>query len=181
MAAALALGADAVAMGSRLAVTKESPLAYPVKEAVTQSTEADTVYGKNFDGIFARVMKTPVSQQLMEKPPAITTVAYRAFQAARQMSIPLYKVIPGLLTQWDKMYTVAQFGAATQRLEAATINGDLKEGVQFIGQCQGLIKDIPEVDDLMQRIMREASETSSRTSSYFDNSDDTDLGYGRTG
>lgn len=33
-------------------------------------------------------------------------------------------------------------------------------GVQFIGQSQGLIHDVPTVDDLMQRIMQEAHDVS---------------------
>ena len=51
--AALSLGADGVAMGSRLAVTQESPLASDVKEVLSHPdrTEIDTLYGSNFDGI----------------------------------------------------------------------------------------------------------------------------------
>jgi enoyl-[acyl-carrier protein] reductase II len=162
LAAAICLGADAVAMGSRYAITKESSLAQQMKDIVSNneldggSTESDTVYGKNFDGIPARVLKSKESVRLNAKPASLPVVIYRAFNAARKMSIPLYKVIPGLFTQWDKMYIVAQFGAATESLMKATIDGNFEEGVQFIGQSQGLIDDIPSVDELTQRIMKEA-------------------------
>ncbi|KAL7521667.1 hypothetical protein ACHAWX_006341 [Stephanocyclus meneghinianus] len=167
LAAAICLGADAVAMGSRFAVTKESSLAQRMKVIVSNDdldgggTESDTVYGKNFDGISARVLKSEESLRLNAKPAPLPVVIYRAFNAARKMNIPLYKVIPGLLTQWDKMYIVAQFGAATDSLMKATIDGDFEKGVQFIGQSQGLINDIPSVDELTQRIINEAIETSS--------------------
>ncbi|KAL7487971.1 hypothetical protein ACHAW6_013556 [Cyclotella cf. meneghiniana] len=167
LAAAICLGADAVAMGSRFAVTKESSLAQRMKEIVSDDnldgggTESDTVYGKNFDGIPARVLKSEKSLCLNAKPAPLPVVIYRAFNAARKMNIPLHKVIPGLLTQWDKMYIVAQFGAATDSLMKATIDGDFEKGVQFIGQSQGLINDIPSVDELTQRIINEAIETSS--------------------
>ncbi|KAL3805864.1 hypothetical protein HJC23_007825 [Cyclotella cryptica] len=166
LAAAICLGADAVAMGSRFAITKESSLAQRMKEIVSNdelyggSTESDTVYGKNFDGIPARVLKSEESLRLIAKPAPLPIVIYRAFNAARKMNIPLYKVIPGLLTQWDKMYMVAQFGAATDSLMRATIDGDFEKGVQFIGQSQGLISDIPSVNELTQRIMEEAIESS---------------------
>ena len=110
LAAALALGADAVAMGSRLAVTQESPLADAIKQYVAQpsSDESNTVYGSNFDGIPARVLGTPTAQKLMKNRPWFPVVVYRAFCAAQKMNMPLWKVLPGLLTQWDKMYMIAQ-------------------------------------------------------------------------
>ena len=74
------------------------------------------------------------------------------------------KVIPGLITQWEKMYIIAQFGAATEQIMKATVEGNHEEGVQFIGQSQGLIKDIPTVDDLVQRIISEAMDASLHTS-----------------
>jgi len=154
--AALSLGADAVAMGSRMAVTQESPLAQTAKEAIVQASEHDTIYGKNFDGIPARVLQTPMAETVMKSRPWFPIILYRAFAAAQQMNIPLWKVLPGLLTQWDKMFAVAQFGAATEAIMAATVEGDMKKGVQFVGQSQGMIQDIPAVEELVQRIMVEA-------------------------
>lgn len=67
--AALSLGADAVAMGTRFACTQESPLHENVKQAIVQEkmTEADTIYSKNFDGIWARVMRTPTTEQAAKR------------------------------------------------------------------------------------------------------------------
>lgn len=156
LAGALALGADGVAMGSRMAVTRESPLAEATKLAIVSSDESETLFGSEFDGIPARVLKTRKSQEAMKRRPSIPVVAYRAFQAAQQVGIPFWKVLPGLLTQFEKMFIIAQFGAATEAIQAATVKGDLENGVQFIGQSQGLIDDIPMVNDLMQRIVSEA-------------------------
>jgi enoyl-[acyl-carrier protein] reductase II len=163
LAAALTLGADAIAMGSRFAVTRESPLAEPTKEAVVSAMESDTTYGNNFDGIPARVLTTPTARRLMKYRPSFPVVIYRAFQAAQTMKIPLWKVLPGLISQYDKMYMVAQLGAATSAIQAATVHGDVKDGVQFIGQCQGLIDDIESVEEVVQRILLEAEKATSRT------------------
>ncbi|VEU42192.1 unnamed protein product [Pseudo-nitzschia multistriata] len=155
--AALVLGADAVAMGTRMAVTEESPLAGATKEAIVTAGEAETIYGDNFDGIPARVLATDASAKAMGSRPLPPVVAYRAFCAARGMGIPLWKVLPGLLTQWNKMYAVAQFGAATEAIVAATVGGDVAgKGVQFAGQCQGLIHDVPGVEDLVRRVVEES-------------------------
>eukprot|EP00934_Nitzschia_sp_Nitz4_P005825 Nitzschia sp. Nitz4//scaffold121_size67750//30500//34949//NITZ4_006067-RA/size67750-processed-gene-0.8-mRNA-1//1//CDS//3329534348//5815//frame0 len=164
---ALSLGADAVAMGSRMAVTQESPLSQEAKEAIVASSEDQTLYGSNFDGIPARVLQTPASKKAMRNRPWFPVVAYRAFAAANELNIPIWKILPGLLTQFDKMYMVAQMGAATDAIQAATVRGDLDRGVQFVGQCQGLINDIPVVDDLVQRIMHEALEVHEAQCSRF--------------
>lgn len=178
LAAALTLGADAVAMGSRLAVSQNSPLAQTVKEAVTQASESDTLYGSNFDGIPARVLKTNIAVKLMARRPFIGTIVYRAFLAAQKMNIPVYKVLPGLLTQFDKMFMVAQFGAATERIQAATVEGSLTEGVQFIGQSQGMINDIPTVEEIIQRIVRETRDATMSTASLFDKDDSSKQNHG---
>jgi len=167
LSAALSLGADAVAMGTRMAVTKESPLAENAKQAIVRANENDTLYGNNFDGIHARVLKTPKSKTSMTNRPWLPVVIYRAFTAARKMKIPMWKVLPGLVTQWQKMFTIAQFGAATEAIQHATVDGDMDRGVQFVGQCQGLVPDIPHVDDLVQGIMAEAQQMASRQADLF--------------
>ena len=174
LSAALALGADAVAMGSRMAVTQDSPLAQAMKDAVSSSTnagEADTLYGKNFDGIPARVLDTPMARKRMNSRPNPFSILVRALQAAGDMKVPLWKILPGMLVEYDKIYALAQFGAATNDIKAATVDGDIEKGVQFIGQCAGLIHDIPVVEDLMQRIITDARATSQRTSSLFNDVD----------
>lgn len=76
--AALSLGADAVAMGTRFACTQESPLHENVKRAIAQekATESDTIYSKNFDGIWARVMKTPTTQQAAKRVGSVVPCKY---------------------------------------------------------------------------------------------------------
>ena len=165
LAAALALGADAVAMGSRMAVTQESPLAQATKEAIVNATQDETLYGKNFDGIPARVLKTPAAESAMASRPWLPVIAYRAFQAAQTAGIPLWKVLPGLVTQFEKMYIVASFGAATESIMAATVDGDVDRGVQFIGQSCGMINDIPTVQELVGRILVESIDASNRQQS----------------
>jgi enoyl-[acyl-carrier protein] reductase II len=158
LAAMLCLGADGVAMGSRFATTVESPLAEAIKLEIVRRTEADTIYGKNFDGLYARVMKTEEAERAMARPLNPVTAAYKSFAAAKMIKMPLWKVVPGLLTQWNKMYQLSLFGAATEKLMKATIEGDLKGGVQFVGQSMGLINDIPRVQELVDRVIQEAKE-----------------------
>jgi len=163
--AALSLGADGIAMGTRLATTQESPLATQMKKAICSSNEAETIYGSNFDGIPARVLETPTAAKLMKSRPWFPVVVGRAFAASQKMGIPFWKVLPGLLTRWNQMFAVAQFGAATEAIQAATIDGDSERGVQFVGQCQGLIEDVPTVQALFERILAESEEAHRKTTS----------------
>jgi hypothetical protein len=48
------------------------------------------------------------------------------------------------------MFVIDQFGAATEAIQAATVDGSLRSGVQFIGQLQGMI-NVSEARDVLQR------------------------------
>ena len=57
---------------------------------------------------------------------------------------------------------LAYFGAAIPLVERATIQGDVERGVQFIGQAQGLVADVPAAGDLVLRIVAEAEQALER-------------------
>ena len=89
----------AVAMGARFATTEESPLANQIKGAVSNpkpdggATEADTLYGKNFDDIPARVMHSPAAVRINAAPAPFPAVAYRALVESRDMGLPMWKAV----------------------------------------------------------------------------------------
>ena len=156
--AALALGASGIAMGSRFATCVESPVHQHTKQAVLEKDQHATIYSSNFDGLPARYMQTPNATRLTQKPMNFFVAAWQAMLAARQLNISLWKVMAGLVVEPRKIRLLACFGAATPRLKAATEQGDLARGMQFIGQSQGLINDIPTAQVLMQRIIDEAQQ-----------------------
>jgi enoyl-[acyl-carrier protein] reductase II len=157
--AALALGADAVAMGSRFATSSDSPLHSNIKNAVVEKSVEETIYSKNFDGLYARVMKTPASQKATKKPMNFMVATLKSFKAAKMVDMPLWKLVIGLLSQFDKIKMLSLFGAATEKLEAATIKGDLSNGVQFIGQSQGVINEVKSVQQIMNDVVFGAEKT----------------------
>ena len=63
-------------------------------------TEADTLYVKNFDDLPTKVMRSPAAVRLNAMPAPFPAVAYRALVASRDMGIPIWNVLPGLITKW---------------------------------------------------------------------------------
>lgn len=161
--AALALGADAVAMGSRLAMTQESPVHERSKEMIRQRSVADTLYSRNFDGLWCRMMDTPTARAATRKPMNLLAAAWKASTIARKMGMPVLKVaLGGMLQKPQELRQLALFGAATESIRLAIEEGNHQHGVQLIGQVQGLIDDVPTVQQLFERIMQEAGHSLSR-------------------
>ncbi|WP_269082346.1 NAD(P)H-dependent flavin oxidoreductase [Chromobacterium subtsugae] len=167
LVAALALGADAAAMGSRLAMTRESPVHAKTKDMIRERSVADTLYSKNFDGLWCRMMDTPNARAACRKPLGLLPAAFRASRMARRMGMPVLKVaLGGMISQPQALRQLALFGAATESIRLAIQDGDHDKGVQLIGQAQGLIDDVPTVAELFERIMQEAQACRQRLAGY---------------
>lgn len=156
LVAALALGASGVAMGTRFAACAESDLHENVKQAIVEKGQAETIYSNRFDGMWARVMRTPAAVKATDKPMSLPGAGARALGVARKMEMPVGKVLAGLVAAPDRIRMLASFGAAIEKVEAATINGDLERGVQFIGQTQGLVNDLVSAGEIVRRTLDEA-------------------------
>lgn len=166
--AALSLGAQGIAMGSRLATTQESPLHQHTKQAIVEKSEQETIYSNNFDGLYARVMRTPAALKATRKPMSFVRASWEATKAAKIVNQPIWKVLTGLMLMVNKVKLLAYFGASVPRIQAATVHGDLTKGVQFIGQTQGLIDDIPSVAELLQRTVEDAQNLQQQLTQVFD-------------
>ena len=66
LAAALALGAEGISMGTRFALTKESTVHNNFKQLCLKATEQDTLYSNAFDGMPGRVLKTRAAEKMMK-------------------------------------------------------------------------------------------------------------------
>lgn len=166
LVAALALGADAVAMGTRFAASQESPVHAVTKQMITEKSASETLYSVNFDSMGCRIMQTPTAEAAVAKPLSLPRVLFRAFKAARETKQPMLGLIHSVLKQgFIPALKLAYFGAATLQIRKATQLGDHKEGIQLIGQVQGLVKDVPPVADILQRVIQEAETALSKVQS----------------
>ncbi len=168
LAAALALGAEGVALGTRLMSTKESPLHDNYKKLSIEKDVYDTLYSTRFDGLGCRVLDMPAAHtairnglNLRKKLEAL----FNSADIARQIHQPYIKLFIGVMASGMKNALQLAFMAnAFKAIKDATEKGDIKTGVLPVGQDTGLIKDLPTVAELMDRMVKEAEEVSGRLS-----------------
>ncbi|MBD9641781.1 nitronate monooxygenase [Ensifer sp. ENS07] len=126
LAAALALGAHGINMGTRFMVTEEAPIHDDIKQRLVEATERDTkLIFRTFRNT-GRVLRNSVSEEVV----AIESRPGTVFDDIR----PLVTGARGLKTLLD---------------------GDPESGLIWAGLCIGLISDIPSCAELLQRIDRQ--------------------------
>src|SRR4051812_27892236 len=123
MAAAMALGAHGINMGTRFMCTVEAPIHPDVKAALLKATERDTNLIFRTMHNTSRVLKNTVSDEVvkMEKAGA-------KFEEVRHL-------------------------VAGARGKVAIRSGDVNGGIVSAGMVVGLIHDIPTCKDLIERIV----------------------------
>jgi enoyl-[acyl-carrier protein] reductase II len=157
MAAALALGAEGVAMGTRFMTTKESPLHQTYKELSIEKEVTDTLYSKRFDGLLCRVLKTDAAERAIKQGLNIPAAILNSKEISRQLRLRYLKVFFGVLASgWKNAIQMAYLANAFKMIRMATEDGDLKTGVLPVGQVTGLIHDEPTVKELIERMVAEA-------------------------
>jgi enoyl-[acyl-carrier protein] reductase II len=157
LAAALALGADAISMGTRFSLTKESPVHENTKRATLEMGIQDTLYSNRFDGLYCRVMNTPSAKKAIKRGMSLPRAAIVSMSMAKELHLNWFMLALGTILRGPKiMLQLAHFASAVEKIKAATEDGDLKEGVHLIGQVQGLINDMPTVAEVMKRTIEEA-------------------------
>lgn len=159
LAAALALGAEGVAMGTRLMTTQESPLHETYKKLSIEKDVTDTLYSRRFDGIWCRVMKTDAAERAIKRGLNIPASFANSKEITRQLNLPFAKVLVGVLASgYKNAIQMAYLANAFKMIRVATEEGDLNEGVLPVGQITGLIHDVPTVKEVIERAVSEAKQ-----------------------
>ncbi len=139
MAAALALGAEGVNMGTRFCVTKEAPIHDNIKQALVNGSERDTALIFRTLKNTARVFRNAIAEEVvsMERRPGGC----------------VFDDIRPLVTG--------------TRGRAALQSGEVDNGVVSAGQCIGLIDDIPTCAELISRMVSDCQNRIEATRKYF--------------
>ena len=130
LAAALALGAEGVNMGTRFCATIEAPIHDDIKRALVKAGERDTQLIFRTLRNTGRVLKNAISDQVVatERRPGGCEFA------------EIHSLVAG------------------QRGRAALHSGDVDGGLVWAGQVVGLVNDVPSCEKLVQRMVAECQE-----------------------
>jgi NAD(P)H-dependent flavin oxidoreductase YrpB (nitropropane dioxygenase family) len=168
LVAALAWGADGVAMGTRFLLTAESRVPDAVKERYLAAGVTDTVVTTALDGAPQRVIRTKLVDRL-ERASVLTRLprAVRNALAFRKLSGTSVADLAreGLAMRKNQQLTPSQVAMAANApmlIKAALVDGDPEVGVLPTGQVTGVISELPTVAELIDRIMADAAATLAR-------------------
>ena len=168
LAAAIALGAEGIAMGTRLMTTKESPLHRNYKDLSIKMDVTDTLYSKRIDGLWCRVLKTDTAERVKRRGLNLPAAFINAQDIAKTLRLPFIKLFIGVvLSGWKNAKQLAYLANASKAFQLATEEGNLQKGVLPVGQCTGLIHDEPSVKQLFDRIVKEAETIEKRMAGVF--------------
>ena len=127
LAAALALGADGINMGTRFCATAEAPIHERVKQFIVDNDErATNLIFRKFRNT-ARCARNSISDQVVE-----------------------------ISAQPESTFSDIQELVSGARGRRVLESGEVEDGLVWAGQVQGLIHDIPTCQVLIDRIVHEA-------------------------
>ncbi|UCD58208.1 MAG: nitronate monooxygenase [Candidatus Hydrogenedentota bacterium] len=129
IAAALALGADGVQMGTRFVATAECPAHENFKRRLVEASDTGSIItGRKVNML--RSLKNEFTLRMAE--------------AEKRGATP------------EELFTI--IGDEHNRAESGMVKGDITEGVLEAGQCSGLVHEILTVADLFKKLEREYEE-----------------------
>lgn len=171
LVAALAWGADGVAMGTRFLLTAESHVPEEIKQRYLAASVTDTVVTTALDGLPQRVIRTDLVDRL-ERSAALTRFPRALVAALRFRSVtgtPLRALLQeGLAMRRNQQLSWSQIAMAANApmlIKAGLVDGLPEVGVLPTGQVTGLVDELPTVAQLMDRIVADAEATLSRLTS----------------
>jgi NAD(P)H-dependent flavin oxidoreductase YrpB (nitropropane dioxygenase family) len=139
LAAALAIGAAGAQMGTRFLATQESDFAPLWKDQVVKTPDRGTLVARGFVGP-ARWLKTPTSlehqRNTLAKSPSIYLDTPDDYASKGAQELTAYE---------------------NEAIKAVTM-GDESKAMMAGGECAQRINDMPKVEDLVNSIMKEATE-----------------------
>ncbi|WP_166875453.1 nitronate monooxygenase family protein [Salinibacterium sp. ZJ450] len=130
LAAAMALGAQGINMGTRFVATHEAPVHENVKRQIVANNERDTVLIFRMFKNSARVARNSISEEILE-------ISSR----------------PGATFE-----DIAHLASGVRGRERVLAGGDMEGGVWWAGQSQGLIHEVLSAREVIESVVADAED-----------------------
>ena len=165
LVAALAFGAEGIAMGTRFLMSSDSPVPVTTKERyVACANPADIIVSRAIDGMPQRMVMNEMLGEL-ERAGALKKLLLalqNGLAYSKHTGASLFGLLhSGLQMRKDDGLTLAQAimsANAPMIIQRAMVEGFPAQGVLPSGQVAGVIDDLPSCAELIARIVREAEE-----------------------
>lgn len=163
LVAALALGAEGIAMGTRFAVTQESAMPMNIKEKYVSSSESDTVITPAITGTRLRVLRNRLTDAIDGSQGSSWLERISStMQMRRALGVSWWRfLVGGWRMRGSYGASVGELGnlaAGAVRVHRAFVDGDADYGAIPAGQVCGRIQDIPPAGEVVARTMTEAEQ-----------------------
>ena len=168
LVAALAWGAEGIAMGTRFLLTQESTVPDAVKQQYLATPITGTVVTKAVDGYPQRVVRTALIERLERA--GFTGRMVSAVRHALALRDVTGATLAGLFREGRAMKRdgrltwpqVAMAASAPMLTRASLVDGRVDAGILPTGQVVGRIDALPTVAELISQITAEADQTLER-------------------
>lgn len=163
LVAALAWGAQGIAMGTRFLLSDESDVPIKIKQAYFEAVVTDTIRTQSIDGVPQRVINTGMVQNLERnrylKFPRAAKNALKFRQATNTSFLDLLREAIAMKKNQEMTWAQIALAANAPMLTKATmVNGNYEIGIMPTGVGLGVIESAPTVLEIIEEIMAEASQ-----------------------
>jgi len=164
LAAALAYGAQGIAMGTRFLMTRDCPVPEVTKARYTRASTDDILVTSRIDGIPQRMIRNETLARIEKAGPL--TLLLLSLSSAWKMKQFTGASFPALLAAARRLAragdtTLAQSlmsAIAPVMFQRSMLAGEPQRGLLATGQVAGRLADLPSCEELIANIVREARE-----------------------
>jgi len=159
LAAALALGADGISMGTRFLLTQEAPIHPKIIEAYMTAQAEDTLRSDKIDGLPGRFWANEAVKRMTTGKIPFSTAMANARKVSKEMGVPMYKLFFAGLSQRGAL-DMARQATSLGSINMSDDPGDIQNAFLPMGQVTGRINEtsLPAAAEALERTMAEAEE-----------------------
>ncbi|MCX5999735.1 MAG: nitronate monooxygenase [Chloroflexi bacterium] len=161
LVAALSLGAEGIALGTRFAATQESAMPDNIKQLFVSASAEDTVVTTRITGKRLRVLRNRLADSLEEgRRLSWRQKTSASMETRRKLGVSWWRFIVGALRMKRdyeaSLSELSNLAAGAMLVDKAFKEGDAENGAVIGGQVCGRIEDIPPAGEIVERIVNEA-------------------------